>query len=130
MRIYQIFRESGNMARVLPEYLSCFTTEKVRNEGVDVRTNTEVEDISLSNNNKSLVLHLNNGHRITVDHVIVALGVDANTQLAEESSLEVDPELGGYLVNAEMEARTDLYAVSILSVTFLQIDSTAGKCFK
>lgn len=36
--IYQIFRESGNMGKILPEYLSFWTTEKVKAEGVHVCT--------------------------------------------------------------------------------------------
>lgn len=34
--IYQIFPESGNMGKLLPEYLSMWTSEKVRAEGVQV----------------------------------------------------------------------------------------------
>lgn len=44
--------------------------------------------------------------------MIVAVGVDPNTDLAENSGLEVEPHCGGYLVNAELEARSNLYAVS------------------
>lgn len=34
--VYQIFRESGNMGKILPEYLSYWTTDKVKSEGVNV----------------------------------------------------------------------------------------------
>lgn len=34
--IYQVFREGGNMGHILPEYLSYWTTEKVKAEGVQV----------------------------------------------------------------------------------------------
>ena len=43
------------------------------------------------------------------DQVIVAVGARANTELAQVSELETDPETGGYLVNAELEARSDLW---------------------
>ena len=33
----------------------------------------------------------------------------ANTDLAKESNLEIDPEEGGFLVNAELEARSNLW---------------------
>lgn len=52
--------------------------------------------------------------QISVDHVVVAVGSEANTDLAESSGLEVHSELGGFLVNSELAARTDLYAVSNL----------------
>jgi programmed cell death 8 (apoptosis-inducing factor) len=40
---------------------------------------------------------------------VVAIGVEANTDFAEDSNLEVDPEQGGFLVNAELEARSNLW---------------------
>lgn len=63
-----------------------------------------------------LELTLNNKKSLLVDFVIVAVGVEANTDLAKDSDLEVDPELGGFLVNTELQARTDLYIVSIISL--------------
>lgn len=35
-KVYQVFRESGNMGKILPEYLSFWTTNKVKDEGVHV----------------------------------------------------------------------------------------------
>ncbi|XP_050297937.1 apoptosis-inducing factor 1, mitochondrial isoform X2 [Anthonomus grandis grandis] len=105
--IYQIFRETGNMGRILPEYLSLWTSQKVRAEGVQVVPNTEIVGVKSKNNRVELTL--SSGKTVMVDFVIVAVGVEANTDLAEKSDLEVDPELGGYLVNTELQARTDLY---------------------
>lgn len=36
LQVTQVFRESGNMGKILPEYLSSWTTAKVRAEGVEV----------------------------------------------------------------------------------------------
>lgn len=36
MKVYQIFKESGNMGKILPEYLSLWTSDRVRAEGVEV----------------------------------------------------------------------------------------------
>lgn len=47
-----------------------------------------------------------------VDHVIMAVGAKPNTELAADAGLEIDPQLDGYLVNSELQARTDLYIVS------------------
>ncbi|KAJ8922850.1 hypothetical protein NQ315_007885, partial [Exocentrus adspersus] len=108
--IYQIFREGGNMGKILPEYLSFWTTEKVKAEGVEVMTNTEVVGVRAEKN--GLELSLNNGKKVYVDNVVVTVGVEPNTDIAEKSDLEVDPDLGGFLVNTELQARTDLYVVS------------------
>ncbi|CAH1993946.1 unnamed protein product [Acanthoscelides obtectus] len=105
--IYQLFREGGNMGKILPEYLSYWTTEKVKAEGVTVMPKTEV--IGVKNDGKGLELELSNNKKLHVDFVLVAIGVEPNTELAEKSDLEVDPELGGYLVNTELQARSDLY---------------------
>ncbi|CAH0560097.1 unnamed protein product [Brassicogethes aeneus] len=105
--IVQVFRESGNMGKVLPEYLSFWTTDKVTAEGVNVKTNVEV--ISVRSKDRQLVLTLNDKSTLTVDNVIIAVGVEPNTDLAGKSELEVDPELGGYLVNSELQARSSLY---------------------
>ena len=56
-----------------------------------------------------LALTLNNSEKIKTDYVVVAVGLDANTDLAQTSSLEVDDAFGGYRVNAELEARTNLW---------------------
>lgn len=45
--------------------------------------------------------------------MIVAAGSEVNTEIAESSGLEIDPELGGILVNSELSARSNVYAVGI-----------------
>lgn len=106
--VLQIFREGGNMGSILPEYLSFWTTEKVKKEGVSVIPYAEVTGVKMDENER-LTLNLSNGQNVTADHVIVAVGVKANTSLAESSELEVDPDFGGYLVNTELQARSHLY---------------------
>ena len=54
--------------------------------------------------------------QLSVDHIVVAVGLDPNTELAATSGLEVDEQRGGFLVNAELEARSNVWVVSI-SVT-------------
>ncbi len=46
------------------------------------------------------------------DHVVVAVGLEPNTQLSKSARLETDPLLGGYRVNAELQACSDVWAVS------------------
>jgi len=42
----------------------------------------------------------------------MAVGAKPNTELAADAELEIDSKLDGYLVNSELQARTDLYIVS------------------
>lgn len=113
LKVHQIFHERGNMGKVLPEFLSIWTMERVREEGINVIPNNQVQNIDLFNN--QLRLKLLDGTQVLCDHAIVAVGAEPNVQLAKESGLEIDSRLGGYLVNAELEARRHLYVVGSTS---------------
>ncbi|KAI4500332.1 hypothetical protein M0802_004749 [Mischocyttarus mexicanus] len=106
-KIIQVYKENYIMAQVLPEYLSEWTTKKAMAEGVICTPNVEVSDFSYKN--KKLDLILSDGNIIEADQVIVAIGVEANEDLATSSQLEVHPNVGGFLVNAELEARSNLW---------------------
>lgn len=43
------------------------------------------------------------------DHVVVAVGLEPNTELAVKSGFETHPQLGGFVVNTELQARTDVW---------------------
>lgn len=107
LTINQIFPETGNMGKVLPEYLSQWTTEKIREEGVNVIAKSVVQKVYSEGN--SVVLALNNGEKIVTDHVIVAVGIEPNVELAKTSGLEIDDKFGGFRVNTELEARNNLW---------------------
>lgn len=72
--------------------------------------NTEV--IAAIPEENRLKLKLSDGSQLTVDQVVLAVGVEPNTTMAEKSDLEVDPDFGGYLVNTELQARSNLFIVS------------------
>jgi len=40
---------------------------------------------------------------------VIAAGLEPNIELARRAGLELDPVRGGVVVNAELEARTDVY---------------------
>ena len=94
----------SKFSQVLSEYLSEWSTNKVRGENVEVRTETMIEYAKVVGG-KALELTTANGEKIVVDHAIVAVGIDANTELAGNSNLELDEKRGGFWVNAELEAR-------------------------
>lgn len=109
LTVHQIFHENGNMGKILPQYLSQWSTERVKEEGVNVIPNTQVAHVELQNSKVNLKLL--NSESLLVDHVIVAVGSRPDVRLAEASGLEVDSKHGGYLVNAELEARRHLFVV-------------------
>uniref|UniRef100_A0A131YZJ1 Programmed cell death 8 (Apoptosis-inducing factor) n=1 Tax=Rhipicephalus appendiculatus TaxID=34631 RepID=A0A131YZJ1_RHIAP len=108
LTVYQVFSEKGCMGRVLPEYLSRWTTEKVRDEGVQVIGSTRITDARPGPRGQVL-LKLSSGQEIAADHVVVAVGLEPSTDLAKASGLEVDDRIGGFKANAELEARSNLW---------------------
>ena len=60
----QVFPEDGNMGRVLPKYLSQWTTEKVKAEGVHVLPKSHVEGAILEDD--KVVLTLNGGQKVKI----------------------------------------------------------------
>lgn len=102
------------MGKVLPEFLSEWATDRVREEGVNVIPKTEVQGVELVGNNQ-LKLKLLNGEAVVCDHIIVAVGSEPNVELGRKSGLEVDTLHGGYLVNAELAARNDVYVVCLIA---------------
>ncbi|XP_055499893.1 apoptosis-inducing factor 1, mitochondrial isoform X6 [Leucoraja erinacea] len=107
LEVIQIFPEKGNMGKILPEYLSNWTTEKVRKEGVNVMPNTLVK--SAKYNDNKVVLLLKHGQTIKTDHVIAAVGLEPCVELAKSARLELDSDLGGFRVNAELQARSNIW---------------------
>lgn len=99
------------MGKILPETLSNWTTDRVRELGVNVHPNTEVESVDMVKDRVKLTLK--NGQSLLCDHVVVAVGSEPNISLAKESGLEIDEIHGGMVVNAELAARNHLYVVSM-----------------
>ena len=108
MQVSQIYHESGNMGKVLPKYLSEWTTRKVQNEGVNIYPNSELVSADMTGDGKVSIL-LTNGQKVNASHIIVCAGIDPSTELASSAGLEVDPELGGFRVNSELQARSDIW---------------------
>lgn len=109
LKVFQLFPETGNMAKVIPKYLSEWTTEKIREVGVNILPESQIVNVEIFNGNQ-LKLSLSNGNSLVVDFAIQAIGSMPNTKLAESAALETDTNLGGFVVNAELEARSNLYA--------------------
>lgn len=109
LKVYQLFPESGNMAKVLPSYLSAWTTKRIAEVGVDVMPESQIIGAEIYEGNQ-VKLTLNNGRNVIVDFVIQAIGSEPNIELAKGGSLEIDRNLGGFVVNAELEARSNLWA--------------------
>jgi len=95
------------MAKVLPEYLSEWTTSKVQSEGVKTLPNTNIKTIKRLENGR-LEVDLTK-EKIETDHVVVAYGIVPDNTLANASGISVDDKNGGFLVNEQFEACPNLW---------------------
>uniref|UniRef100_A0AAY4EA10 Apoptosis-inducing factor 1, mitochondrial n=1 Tax=Denticeps clupeoides TaxID=299321 RepID=A0AAY4EA10_9TELE len=107
LEVMQMFPEKGNMGKVLPEYLSNWTTEKVRREGVQVLTEALVKNVNFKEG--KVEIKLKDGRVVKTDHIVAAVGLEPNVDLATSGGLEVDSDFGGYRVNAELQARSNIW---------------------
>ncbi|XP_075752740.1 apoptosis-inducing factor 1, mitochondrial isoform X2 [Pelodiscus sinensis] len=107
LEVIQMFPENGNMGKVLPEYLSNWTTDKVKREGVNVMPNAVVKSVCVCGNR--LNIKLKDGRKVVTDHIVAAVGLEPNVELAKSSGLEVDSDFGGFRVNAELQARSNIW---------------------
>ncbi|XP_068104176.1 apoptosis-inducing factor 1, mitochondrial [Hyperolius riggenbachi] len=107
LEVIQMFPESGNMGKILPEYLSNWTTEKVKREGVNVISDAVVKSVSCQDG--KLHICLKDGRKVQTDHIVAAVGLEPNTELAKSAGLELDGDFGGFRVNAELQARNNIW---------------------
>ncbi|KAK1787226.1 hypothetical protein P4O66_002701 [Electrophorus voltai] len=115
LEVVQMFPEKGNMGKVLPEYLSNWTTEKVKKEGVTVLTDAVVKNVSYKDG--KVQIRMKDGRVVKTDHVVAAVGLEPNVELARSAGLEVDSDFGGYRVNAELQARANIWVVGDSSLS-------------
>jgi len=114
-KVIQVFPETGILRRVLPEYLSEWTTRKVREENVQIIPKVTVTKAQLNDNKIELGLESLDKNEtlqtdwLLADHVVVSVGLDPNVQLGSKSGFEIDEKLGGYVVNAELQARNSIW---------------------
>ncbi|XP_060941370.1 apoptosis-inducing factor 1, mitochondrial isoform X2 [Limanda limanda] len=107
LEVMQMFPEKGNMGKVLPEYLSNWTTEKVKKEGVQVIAEALVKSVTFKDDR--LEIKLRDGRLVQTDHIVAAVGLEPNVDLAKSAGLEVDSDFGGFRVNAELQARSNIW---------------------
>jgi len=109
-KVAQVFPDEGVLASIFPTYYAQYLTEKTKSTGVDVHPAVHINSItSTPESDHKLRINLDDTSVIDTDHIVLSLGGTPNVDLARKAYLEVDDVSGGIAVNAELEARTDLY---------------------
>lgn len=96
------------MSNIFPNYLVKWSMKKISELGVTIKPKSAVTKLLLSGND-SVDVRFDDGSNFEADHVIVAAGCEPNVSLARNAGLEIDENLGGIMVNSELEARTHVY---------------------
>ncbi|KAJ3332154.1 Apoptosis-inducing factor 1, mitochondrial, partial [Kappamyces sp. JEL0680] len=110
LKVIQVFPEEGNLSLVLPTYLTKWTTAKLKKDGVEIHPESDIRQITKNATTGKVDILLKSDAVVSADHVVVATGLVPNIQIAKASGLEIDPLINGIVVNAELEARSDIYA--------------------
>lgn len=108
-KIHQIIPEEGNLSLVFPTYLSKWISRKLKEMGIETFCGTKIKSLDEKKNGK-ISIKLEDGSEITADHIVFSLGVTPNVEIAQKAGLELDEVRGGIMTNAELEARTDVFA--------------------
>ena len=105
-KVVMIFPEQSIGVNVYPNDLSNFLNDYYRDKGVDVLTNDSVED--LQKDGSRITVRTRSGRSFDVDGVVAGIGIRPNTQLAEQSGLQVD---NGIIVDEHLlTSAQDVYA--------------------
>ena len=75
-QVIQAYQEAGNMGKVLPDYLSEWTTDKVRSEGVTVLPNNTVKAVT-KGDSSNLKITMKSGEVVDTDHMVVAVSLSS-----------------------------------------------------
>ncbi|KAH7731342.1 Pyridine nucleotide-disulfide oxidoreductase family protein [Aphelenchoides avenae] len=111
LSVSQVFHEKGSVSQVLPQALSEYSAKQLESHGVKILARSHVTSAKKSKNGVELEIRGPSGTQtLNCDHVVVAVGIDPNVELAKASGLELDKENGGILVDAEMRARSNVWA--------------------
>ena len=87
---------------MLPEYLSDLGVETIRKNGVTVIPNASKISAKCLQDGQ-IQLKINDDRTVLTDHVVVAAGIEPNTQLAVSAGLDLDEQNGGIAANEFLE---------------------------
>ncbi|KAI5633521.1 apoptosis-inducing factor, mitochondrion-associated, c-term domain-containing protein [Phthorimaea operculella] len=108
-KVIQLLGENAPMAGVLPQYLARDAARRLEAAGVTLLTGEEVVSASMADKTR-VKMQLTSGAELVADLVVECVGSEMDTTLAKASGLETHPDMGGLLVNAELQARADVWA--------------------
>ncbi|GLU37367.1 FAD-dependent oxidoreductase [Pseudomonas sp. NBRC 100443] len=89
------------LARAVSASMAAIFSREHRHSGVDLRFDVSVRRL-LGDNGRVCALELSNGEHLSADLVLVGIGAQANSELADACGLDVE---GGIVVDAQLRTR-------------------------
>jgi NADPH-dependent 2,4-dienoyl-CoA reductase/sulfur reductase-like enzyme len=106
--VTMVFPESRLLERVAPEELSAYLRQKYAGKGIKVLSGTK--PVRLDGNGAVERAELDDGQTLSVDMVVMGVGIELDTELARNACLELDEE-GALVVNGALQTSDpDIYA--------------------
>ncbi len=120
LRVSQVFAEDAPMSTILPRTLSQWVMKVLRRAGVRVYPQRGISDVRRlvagdtggvepGCRRDQVRLTLDDKTVIVADHVVVALGTDANVSLARAAGLPIDEDSGGVRTDEFLAAHPLVY---------------------
>ncbi len=117
-KVSMVFMEDGISARVFPKYLVDYINAYYQQKGVALFPGTTIENVEPRGKQWTLRIKDNSGTEKLVfsDYVIAGLGIIPNTQIAEQSGIEIS---NGININQNCETNhPDIYAAGDIANYF------------
>lgn len=106
--VTQVFPEDGHMGLVFPKYLRQWTTEKISQLGVKVKSDRSVREITADSSRAKVIL--DNGEELLADKVIVAVGAQPSLVQSFKTVLPVEKGDGGLVADQALQVAPGVFA--------------------
>ncbi|OIW12392.1 hypothetical protein TanjilG_04141 [Lupinus angustifolius] len=109
LSVTMVFPEAHCMARLLTPKIATYYEEYYKSKGVEFIKGTVLSSFDFDSNGKVTAVNLRDGRKISVDMVVVGIGIRPNTGLFEG---QLTLEKGGIKVNGKLQSsNSSVYAI-------------------
>ncbi|AFK60841.1 3-phenylpropionate dioxygenase ferredoxin-NAD(+) reductase component [Advenella kashmirensis WT001] len=113
------------LTRNAPLLFSHWLQERARHAGITLHLGTKIAASQQCPQDSTLKLTLDNGHLLNADHLIVAIGMNPNSEIAIRSGVKVCPQTLG--IEVDNHGRTNISNVFAAGDCTTQVDRQTGE---
>ncbi len=113
------------LTRNAPMLFSHWLQERARHAGITLHLGTKIAASQQCPQDSTLKLTLDNGHLLNADHLIVAIGMNPNSEIAIRSGVKVCPQTLG--IEVDNHGRTNISNVFAAGDCTTQVDRQTGE---